>query len=188
VQQHRDAEHVLKADPMSFRISTEGDGRFHGGGGKLITQTSMALEMVHCGNPRCGRGRRIDRQHKALKRVIIGNDAPQHRVVPWDPEVLNLLAGFPVTAEQAICMATAIRPGSQVEPRVHRRRREADLVVMDAPSARSVRMHSRHRRRRQPGISFVLVDARSGQHQPHTPPATRKPTIKASADADGLNC
>ncbi len=105
---------------------------------KLVYDTSFALEIVHCGNPKVAveAGKMIVEAGE-LDRVIIGNDAPSGTgVIPLGIlRVLNLLASLsPIRAEQAICMAT----GNTA--RVHKLNRgvieegrEADLVIMDAP-------------------------------------------------------
>jgi enamidase len=180
-------EHVLKADP---------DVVSHLNGGptavsmeevaKLITQTSMALEMVHCGNLKVAvEAAELLVKHKALHRVIIGNDAPSGTgVVPLGVlRVLNLLAGLsPITPEQALCLATGntarvykLNRGFIAEGR------EADLVVMDAPLG-SVGKDalSAIAAGDNPGVSLVLVDGKVVVNTSrNTPPATRKPTIKA---------
>jgi len=103
---------------------------------KLITQTSMAIEFVHCGNMKAAAEvGSLVAKHKAFHRVIIGNDAPSGTgVVPLGVlRVMSLLAGMtPIRPEQAICMATGntakrykLNRGVIVEGK------EADLVVMD---------------------------------------------------------
>lgn len=105
---------------------------------KLVTETDIVLEIVHCGNPKMVvEAARLIAEHGALHRVIIGNDAPSGTgVVPLGVlRVMNLLASLtPIKPEQSICMATGntarvyklnrgfIRTGS-----------EADVVIMDAP-------------------------------------------------------
>jgi enamidase len=133
---------------------------------QLITQTDIALEIVHCGNPLMAvEAAKLFVENKALHRVIIGNDAPSGTgVVPLGIlRVINHLAGLtPVTAAQAICMAT----GNTA--RIHKLNRgiiepgrEADLVIMDTPmgsvgkdalsaiSAGDV-----------PGVAMVIVDGK----------------------------
>jgi len=105
---------------------------------RLVNDTELILEIVHCGNPKMA----VDVvnlciEASALDRVIIGNDAPSGTgVIPLGIlRVINHLASLtPVKAEEAICMATGntariyklnrgvIAPG-----------KEADLVIMDAP-------------------------------------------------------
>ncbi|MDT8377393.1 MAG: amidohydrolase family protein [Desulfotignum sp.] len=105
---------------------------------QLTTQTDIALEIVHCGNPLMAvEAAKLFVENKVLHRVIIGNDAPSGTgVVPLGIlRVINHLAGLtPVTAAQAICMAT----GNTA--RIHKLNRgiiepgrEADFVIMDTP-------------------------------------------------------
>ncbi len=105
---------------------------------QLITQTEIALEIVHCGNPLMAvEAARLFVEKKVLHRVIIGNDAPSGTgVVPLGIlRVINHLAGLtPITAAQAICLAT----GNTA--RIHKLNRgiiepgrEADFVIMDTP-------------------------------------------------------
>lgn len=152
---------------------------------KLITRTTMALELVHCGNPKVlvEAAERIV-THKAVNRVIIGNDAPSGTgVVPLGVlRVLNMLAGLtPVTAEQAICMATGntarvyglnrglVAPG-----------READLVLMDAPLG-SVGKDALGAIAAgdNPGVALVLVDGKVVVNvSRNTPPPARKAVVQ----------
>ncbi len=153
---------------------------------KLIERTSMAIELVHCGNMKTAVeiGSLLVR-HKALHRAIIGNDAPSGTgVVPLGVlRVISLLAGMtPVRPEEGLCMAT----GNTAK--LHRLNRgilepgrEADIVVMDSPmgsvgkdalaalSAGDV-----------PAVSMVLVDGKIVVNiSRNTPPPVRKPTVKA---------
>lgn len=151
---------------------------------KLVTQTSMALEIVHCGNPKVAvEVASLILEHGAADRVIIGNDAPSGTgVIPLGIlRVINLLASLtPIRPEQAICMAT----GNTA--RIHKLNRgtieegkEADLVIMDAPmgsvgsdalsaiSAGDV-----------PGVSMVLVDGEIVVTKSrNTPPPVRQASV-----------
>jgi len=178
-------EQVLKSDP---------DIVSHINGGptacsieeaeKLISQTTMAIELVHCGNMKTAVeiGGLIVK-HKALHRVIIGNDAPSGTgVVPLGVlRVLSLLAGMtPIKPEQALCMAT----GNTA--RVHKLNRgilaegkEADIVVMDAPMG-SVGKDalSALAAGDVPAVSMVLVDGKIVVNiSRNTPPPVRKPKV-----------
>lgn len=153
---------------------------------KLIAQTPMALELVHCGNPKVlvEAAERIV-HHKAVHRVIIGNDAPSGTgVVPLGIlRVLNMLAGLaPVTPEQALCMATGNTARVyKLNRGVIAEGREADLVVMDAPLG-SVGKDALGAIAAgdNPGIALVLVDGKVVVHTSrNTPPPTRKAVIKA---------
>jgi enamidase len=151
---------------------------------KLVTQTSMAIELVHCGNMKAA----VEiggflTKHNALHRGLIGNDAPSGTgVVPLGVlRVLSLLAGMtPIKPEQAVCMAT----GNTA--RIHKLNRgviaegkEADLVVMDTPmgsvgkdalSALAVGDI--------PAVSMVIVDGKiAASSSRNTPPPVKKPAV-----------
>ena len=151
---------------------------------RLVNDTELILEIVHCGNPKMA----VDAvnlcvEAGALDRVIIGNDAPSGTgVIPLGIlRVINHLASLtPVKPEEAICMATGntariyklnrgvIAPG-----------KEADLVIMDAPmgsvgddalsaiSAGDV-----------PAVAMVVVDGQVvvGKSR-NTPPAKRQAVL-----------
>ena len=105
---------------------------------RLIRKTSLALEIVHCGNSKMiVEVMKIVKEAKAYSRIIIGNDAPSGTgVIPLGIlRVINFLASLcGVKAEEAIAMAT----GNTA--RIYKLNRgvvevgkEADLVIMDAP-------------------------------------------------------
>jgi len=152
---------------------------------KLITQTSMAIELVHCGNMKTA----VEiggflAKYNALHRGIIGNDAPSGTgVVPLGVlRVLSLLAGMtPVKPEQALCMAT----GNTA--RIHRLNRgviaegkEADLVVMDTPMGSvGTDALSALAAGDIPAVSMVLVDGKIVVNiSRNTPPPVKKPAVK----------
>jgi enamidase len=179
------AEMVIKTDP---------DIASHVNGGptavsfkeieKLVEKTTMGLEIVHCGNPLAAvEAGRLFVEKGVLDRVLIGNDAPSGTgVVPLGIlRVINHLASLtPITAEQAICMAT----GNTA--RIHKLNRgviepgrEADLVIMDAPMG-SVGKDALTAIEAGdvPGVSMVIVDGEiMVQTSRNTPPAVRKPVI-----------
>ena len=148
---------------------------------KLVRNTSLALEFVHCGNMKMIVDvMKIIREAKAYSRVIIGNDAPSGTgVIPLGIlRVINFLASLcGVKAEEAIAMATGntarlyklnrglIEPG-----------KEADLVIMDAPIG-SVGKDalSAIEAGDIPGVAAVLVDGqvKAGVSR-NTPPPNRK--------------
>ncbi len=153
---------------------------------KLVYETQLALEIVHCGNPLVAvEASKMIVGAKALDRVIIGNDAPSGTgVIPLGVlRVLNLLASLtPITPEQAICMAT----GNTA--RVHKLNRgviaegkEADLVIMDTPMG-SVGEDalSAIEAGDNPGVAMVIVDGEIVVSKSrNTPPAKRNPTVVA---------
>ncbi|MCX5917914.1 MAG: amidohydrolase family protein [Deltaproteobacteria bacterium] len=148
---------------------------------KLIRNTSLILEIVHCGNPKMiVEVMKIVKEVKAYSRIIIGNDAPSGTgVIPLGIlRVINFLASLcGVKAEEAIAMATGntarvyrLNRGL-VEPG-----READLVIMDAPLG-SVGRDARAAIEAGdiPGVAGVLIDGQMkiGVSR-NTPPPNRK--------------
>lgn len=151
---------------------------------KLVKRSAMAIEIVHCGNPKVAvEVAQMVVAHGVLNRVIIGNDAPSGTgVIPLGIlRVINLLAALtPVTPEEAICAATGntariygLNRGTLEESK------EADLVIMDAPmgsvgddalssiSAGDI-----------PGISMVLVDGEIVVSKSrNTPPPVRHASL-----------
>jgi enamidase len=151
---------------------------------KLITQTTMALEIVHCGNMKVAvEAANLVVKHKALPRVIIGNDAPSGTgVVPLGVlRVISLLGGMTsIKPEEAICMAT----GNTA--RVYKLNRgmieegkEADITIMDTPMG-SVGKDalSAIAAGDIPAVSMVLVDGKIVVNvSRNTPPAVRKVSV-----------
>ena len=105
---------------------------------QLVNDTDIAIEIVHCGNPKMAvDAANLCIEAGALGRMIIGNDAPSGTgVIPLGIlRVINHLASLTdIKAEEAICMAsgnTARIYG--LDRGVIEKGKEADLVVMDAP-------------------------------------------------------
>jgi enamidase len=151
---------------------------------RLIRQTSLALEIVHCGNMKMiSEVMKIVKEVKAYGRVIIGNDAPSGTgVIPLGIlRVINFLASFcDVKPEEAIAMAT----GNTA--RVYKlnrgaiaKGREADLVILDAPMG-SVGKDalSAIEAGDIPGVAAVIIDGqmKAGISR-NTPPPVRKIVI-----------
>ncbi|WP_457551679.1 amidohydrolase family protein [Desulfobacula sp.] len=151
---------------------------------KLVTDSKVGLEIVHCGNPLVAvKAGAFCVEKNQLHRVIIGNDAPSGTgVVPLGIlRVINLLASLtPISAAQAICMATGntaklfgldtglIKAGSF-----------ADLVIMDAPMG-SVGGNALEAIEAGdvPGVGMVLVDGEIVVPKSrNTPPATTQPVL-----------
>jgi enamidase len=151
---------------------------------KLVTDTTYALEIVHCGNPRVAvETVRLALENDALDRLIMGNDAPTGSgVIPLGLlRMLNFLSSLtPIRPEQAVCLSTGnaarvfglnrgeISPG-----------KEADLVIMDAPVG-SVGENALAALAAGdvPGVSMVLVDGEiKVMKSRNTAPATRQASI-----------
>ena len=148
---------------------------------KLIRETPLALEIVHCGNSKMILDvMKIVKEVKAYPRVIIGNDAPSGTgVIPLGIlRVINFLASLcDVKAEEAIAMATG---NTAKVYKLNRGRieagKEADLAIMDAPMG-SVGKDalSAIEAGDIPGIAGVLIDGmmKIGVSR-NTPPPNRK--------------
>jgi enamidase len=151
---------------------------------KLITKTSYALEIVHCGNMKVAvEAARLIVDQKAMHRVIIGNDAPSGTgVVPLGIlRVINLLASLtPIKPEEAICMATGNTARVHKLPRgIIAVGKEADLVIMDAPlGSVGGDALSAIAAGDCPGVAMVLVDGEVVVNKSrNTPPATRQASL-----------
>lgn len=179
------AEDVIKTDPDVISHINGGPTAVSIKEAKdLITQTSMAIEIVHCGNPKIAvEVAQLVKEHGALNRVLIGNDAPSGTgVIPLGIlRVINLLASLTsITAEEALCMATGNTAKTYKLNRGEiEAGREADLVIMDAPmgsvgddaltaiSAGDL-----------PGVSMVLVDGEIVVSKSrNTPPPVRHASV-----------
>ena len=151
---------------------------------KLVTDTRVGLEIVHCGNMLVAvKAAKFCAEKNQLYRIIIGNDAPSGTgVIPLGIlRVINLLASMtPISAAQAVCMATGntakvfkldtgmIRPGAP-----------ADLVIMDAPVG-SVGNNALEAIEAGdvPGIGMVLVDGEIVVAKSrNTAPAATQPVV-----------
>jgi enamidase len=131
---------------------------------KLVKETSYALEIVHCGNPRLAvETVKLAIENGALDRLIIGNDAPTGSgVIPLGMlRMLNFLSSLtPLSPEQAICMATgnAARVFGLSRGEIILGK-EADLVIMDNPvGSMGKNALAALEVGDVPGVSMVLVD------------------------------
>ena len=148
---------------------------------KLVRDTSLTLEIVHCGNMKMMYDvMRLVKEVKAYQRIIIGNDAPSGTgVVPLGIlRVITFLASLcGVKAEEAIAMAAGNTARVyKLNRGVIAAEREADLVIMDAPMG-SVGKDalSAIEAGDIPGIAAVLIDGqiKAGVSR-NTPPPVRK--------------
>ena len=151
---------------------------------KLVQNTKIILEIVHCGNPKIALDTvNLCLENDCLERIIIGNDAPSGSgVIPLGMLriICHLSALSPLKPEQALCLAT----GNTA--RVHRLDcgliepgRAADLVVMDAPmgSVGSDAL-SAIEAGDIPAVSMVLVDGQVVLTKSrNTPPTERMPAV-----------
>ncbi len=154
---------------------------------RLVTDTGLTLEIVHCGNPKVAvEAANLCMEEKALDRLIIGNDAPSGTgVIPLGIlRVINHLASLtPIRAEEALCMATGNTARVHKLPRgIISEGKEADLVIMDAPMG-SVGDDalSAIEAGDVPGVGMVLVDGEIVVSKSrNTPPPKRKPFVEQS--------
>jgi len=151
---------------------------------ELVTETQLAVEIVHCGNPKIAvDAANLCVEEGALDRLIIGNDAPSGTgVVPLGIlRVINHIASLTrVKPEEALSMATG---NTAVIYNLNRgiiaEGKEADLVVMDAPMG-SVGEDalSAIEAGDVPGVAMVLVDGEIVVAKSrNTPPAKRNPMV-----------
>ena len=187
------AEVVLEADPHVV-------GHINGGTTSMsereidaLVATTMALEIVHCGNGRTAlHTLRRATDARALDRIIIGNDAPSGTgVVPLG--ILRVIAHLAslggVSPGAAVCMATGNTarvyglPVGVIAPG-----READLCIVDAPIGSVGRTALEALQAGDLfGISMVLIDGhvKVGRSR-NTPPAARAAeVVKGQGPAGG---
>ncbi|MDZ7599235.1 MAG: amidohydrolase family protein [Desulfobacterales bacterium] len=151
---------------------------------KLVQETDLTLEIVHCGNPKVAvEAATLCAKTGALGRVIIGNDAPSGTgVIPLGIlRVVNHLASLtPVTAAQALCMASGNTARVyKLTCGVIAAGRDADLVIMDAPMGSvGVDALAAIEAGDVPGVAMVLVDGEVVVAKSrNTPPPKRTPTV-----------
>ncbi len=151
---------------------------------KLVRNTSLILEIVHCGNMKMIQDvMKLVKEIKAYQRIIIGNDAPSGTgVIPLGIlRVINFLTSFcGVKAEEAIAMATGnTAKVYKLNRGVIAAGKEADLVIMDAPmgsvgkdALSAIEVGD------IPGVAGVLIDGQMkiGVSR-NTPPPVRKTVI-----------
>jgi len=188
---HTGGPSIAGSNPISAEVVLEADphvvGHINGGTTSMsereidsLVATSMALEIVHCGNGKTALhtlARATDA--RALRRIIIGNDAPSGTgVVPLG--ILRVIAHLAslggLAPEAAVCMATGNTarvyglPVGQVAAG-----READCCIVDAPVGSVGRTALEALCAGDLfGISMVLIDGqiRIGRSR-NTPPAAR---------------
>ncbi len=180
------AEQVIATDPdVSAHLNGGPTAIFPEEVDKIIRETPMAFEIVHCGNPKVAlQIIKTAKEAGAFGRILIGNDAPSGTgVIPLGIlRVLNLICSLGgVKAEEAIAMAT----GNTA--RVYKLNRgiikeglEADLILMDAPMG-SVGEDALQAIEAGdiPGISMVIVDGEiRATMSRNTPPPKRRAIVE----------
>lgn len=152
---------------------------------RLVTETRLAVEIVHCGNPKIAvDAANLCVEEGALDRVIIGNDAPSGTgIIPLGIlRVINHLASLTrVKPEEAICMATGNTAKIyNLNRGVIAEGKEADLVIMDAPMG-SVGEDALNAIEAGdvPGVAMVLVDGEIVVAKSRNTPPTKRTPIKS---------
>jgi enamidase len=151
---------------------------------RLVTETDLALEIVHCGNPKVAvEAANLCVEQNALSRIIIGNDAPSGTgVVPLGVlrVICHLASLTAIKPEEAICMATGNTARVHKLPRgVIAEGKEADLVIMDTPMGSiGADALAAIEAGDVPAVSMVLVDGEIVVAKSrNTPPGVRKPRV-----------
>ena len=151
---------------------------------RLVTETDLALEIVHCGNPKVAvEAANLCVKKNALNRIIIGNDAPSGTgVVPLGVlrVICHLASLTAIKPEEAVCMATGNTARVHKLPQgVIAAGKDADLVVMDSPMGSiGADALSAIEAGDVPAVAMVLVDGEIVVAKSrNTPPPVRKPTV-----------
>ncbi len=151
---------------------------------RLVTETDMALEFVHCGNPKVAvEAANLCVEQNALNRIIIGNDAPSGTgVVPLGVlrVICHLASLTAIKPEEAVCMATGNTARVHKLPQgVIAEGKDADLVIMDSPMGSiGADALSAIEAGDVPAVAMVLVDGEIVVAKSrNTPPPVRKPTV-----------
>jgi enamidase len=151
---------------------------------RLVTETDLALEIVHCGNPKVAvEAANLCIEKNALDRIIIGNDAPSGTgVIPLGVlrVICHLASLTAIKSEEAICMATGNTARVHKLPRgVISEGKEADLVIMDTPMGSvGADALAAIKAGDVPAVAMVLVDGEIVVAKSrNTPPPVRKPRV-----------
>jgi len=174
------AEVVLEAQPDVVGHINGGTTSMTPGEIDRLVATTMALEIVQCGNMKTAlHTLRAARDARAIDRIVVGNDAPSGTgVIPLGVlrtlSVLAGLGGLP-PAEAVACATGNTARVYKLNRGVIAVGREADVVICDAPTG-SVGTDALGALAAGdlPGISMVLIDGRItiGRSR-NTPPAAR---------------
>ena len=201
---HTGGPSIAGSNPISAEVVLEADphvvGHINGGTTSMsereidaLVATTMALEIVHCGNGRTAlHTLRRATDARALHRIIIGNDAPSGTgVVPLGilRVIAHLVSLGGLSPEAAVCMASGNTarvyglPVGVIAPG-----READLCIVDAPIGSVGRTALEALQAGDLfGISMVLIDGhvKVGRSR-NTPPAARAAeVVKGQGPAGG---
>jgi enamidase len=174
------ADVVLEAQPDVVGHINGGTTSMTPGEIDRLVATTMALEIVQCGNMKTAlHTLRAAIDARATDRIVIGNDAPSGTgVIPLGVlRTLSLLAGLGglPPAEAVACATGNTARVYKLDRGVIAVGREADLVICDAPTGSVARdALGALAVGDLPGISMVVIDGRItiGRSR-NTPPAAR---------------
>ena len=174
------ADVVLEAQPDVVGHINGGTTSMTPGEIDRLVATTMALEIVQCGNMKTALHTvRAAIDARATDRIVIGNDAPSGTgVIPLGVlRTLSLLAGLGglPPAEAVACATGNTARVYKLDRGVIAVGREADLVICDAPTGSVARdALGALAAGDLPGISMVVIDGRItiGRSR-NTPPAAR---------------
>lgn len=158
----------------------------------LVKETDLFLEIVQCGNPLVAiEAIKMIKEHKAMSRVIIGNDMPSGTGVIslGILRTLNLISSLGgVSGSDAVAMATGNTARCyKLNRGLIREGYEADLIMMDTPMGSVGRdAVSAIEAGDIPGIGLVMVDGVvKAQVSRNTPPPIRKCVISGPEESIG---
>jgi enamidase len=158
----------------------------------LVKETDLFLEIVQCGNPFVAiEAIKMIKEHKAMSRVIIGNDMPSGTGVIslGILRTLNLISSLGgVSGSDAVAMATGNTARCyKLNRGLIREGYEADLIMMDTPMGSVGRdAVSAIEAGDIPGIGLVMVDGVvKAQVSRNTPPPIRKCVISGPEESIG---
>lgn len=175
------AEHVMEVNPtVASHVNGGPTAVSIDEAEKLVKESEIALELVHCGNPKMiNEVIRLATENDCLDRIIVGNDSPSGTgIIPLG--ILRTLAHISslngVSGEVAFAMATGNTARTYGLPvGLVQEGKEADLVIMDAPmgsvandAAEALEVGD------LPGIRVIIIDGKVVvKKSRNTPPAKR---------------
>jgi enamidase len=156
---------------------------------RLVREPGLTLEIVQCGNgARALDALRAAREHNALDRVIVGNDAPSGTgVIPLGIlRTLNLLASLGgVPADECLAFATGnTQRAHGLTCGTIQEGGDADLAIIDAPEGSVAETALQAIELGDiPGVSLVMIDGvvRAGRSR-NTPPARRRAQVQGQEE------
>ncbi|MGM0409990.1 MAG: amidohydrolase family protein [Bacillota bacterium] len=173
------ADHVMEVQPtVSSHINGGPTAIPYKEVEKLVTESDIPLEIVHCGNPKMINDTiQLVKEHNCMDRIIIGNDSPSGTgIIPLG--ILRVLAHIAslndVAGEKAIAMATGNTASTFDLPvGLIKEGLDADLAVMDAPSGSAGEYAAEALERGDlPGVAMVMIDGKvEFEGSRNTPPA-----------------